>query len=201
MSNVAENFSTDRLDKYSIYPSHIVEKLNSMTRRNRADLYKIATQAMASLPLAMDTIEEIFGETSYHLLHCVLFVCYDDLSAAEKRTDEKNATFALNRALMLSPEGSMVISEEKAEQNIKTMNSAISPLLCLRFHRGLSQKQLADKSGIDIRRIQRIEAEEISLPNITGASLIALADALKVDPRILAGNANDIRLGDIRDDG
>ena len=72
------------------------------------------------------------------------------------------------------------------------------PLLCLRFHRGMSQKQLADKSGVDLRRIQRIEAEEIRLPNITGNSLIALADALKVDPHILVANTNEVRLKDIQ---
>ena len=62
----------------------------------------------------------------------------------------------------------------------------------------MSQKQLADKSGVDLRRIQRIEAEEIRLPNITGNSLIALADALKVDPHILVANTNEVRLKDIQ---
>lgn len=198
MSNIAENFSADRLNKYSMYPSHIIEKLNSMTRRNRADLYKISVQALSGLPLAEDTIAEVFGEAGHYTLHCVLSTCYDDLSAAEKRMEEKNAAFALERALKLSPGAGLVTPEEQAEQSIKNMSSGISPLLCLRFHRGMSQKQLADKSGVDLRRIQRIEAEEIRLPNITGNSLIALADALKVDPHILVANTNEVRLKNIQ---
>lgn len=51
----------------------------------------------------------------------------------------------------------------------------------LRLNIGLSQQQLAEASGINIRQIQKIENGEIKIDNITLKNAIALADALGID--------------------
>lgn len=49
----------------------------------------------------------------------------------------------------------------------------------------LSQQQLAARSGVNIRQIQRIESGEILPENLTARTLFLLADALHVDARDL----------------
>ena len=51
----------------------------------------------------------------------------------------------------------------------------------LRMVNELTQKELAEKSGVDIRKIQRIENEEIKLENITLGTARRLAAALGID--------------------
>ena len=48
----------------------------------------------------------------------------------------------------------------------------------LRTNAGLTQKGLADVAGVNIRQIQKIEAGEIQIGNITLKNAKALADAL-----------------------
>ena len=50
---------------------------------------------------------------------------------------------------------------------------------------GLTQKQLSEASGINIRQIQKVESGEIDAGNLTARNLLALADALGVDPHNL----------------
>ncbi len=50
---------------------------------------------------------------------------------------------------------------------------------------GLTQQQLADKSGVNIRQIQRVESGSSSAENLTAKNFLALADALGVDPHDL----------------
>ena len=49
----------------------------------------------------------------------------------------------------------------------------------------LTQSQLAEKAGINIRQVQKIEAGNISTENITAKNIFALADALGVNARDL----------------
>lgn len=49
----------------------------------------------------------------------------------------------------------------------------------------MTQKQLADSSGVNVRQIQRVELGEAEAGNLTAKNLLALADALGVDPREL----------------
>lgn len=51
---------------------------------------------------------------------------------------------------------------------------------------GLTQRQLAEASGVNIRQIQRIEHGDSSLGNITAANFMALVRALHMRPRDLA---------------
>lgn len=61
----------------------------------------------------------------------------------------------------------------------------------LRQAAGLTQKQLAEASGVNPRQIRRVEIGEAESGNLTAKNLIALADALGVDPHILIDKAED----------
>lgn len=53
---------------------------------------------------------------------------------------------------------------------------------------GLTQKRLADLAGINIRQIQKLEAGEILIENLSAKNFMALADVLGLDPHeLLAG--------------
>ncbi len=49
----------------------------------------------------------------------------------------------------------------------------------------LTQKQLAERSGVNIRQIQRVELGEAEAGNLTAKNLLAIADALGVELREL----------------
>ncbi len=49
----------------------------------------------------------------------------------------------------------------------------------------MTQQQLADESGVNVRQIQRMESGESLAGNLTAKNLIAIADALGVDPHSL----------------
>lgn len=66
----------------------------------------------------------------------------------------------------------------------------------LRHTAGLSQKGLADASGVNIRQIQKIEAGEILPKNITLENAVRLAKALGVQPADLIDRGeNEGKLG------
>ena len=50
---------------------------------------------------------------------------------------------------------------------------------------GMTQADLAEASGVNIRQIQRVELGEAEAGNLTAKNLIAIADALHVDIRRL----------------
>ncbi len=50
---------------------------------------------------------------------------------------------------------------------------------------GMTQQQLADKSGVNIRQIQRVESGSSAAENLTAKNFLAIADALGVDPHEL----------------
>lgn len=58
-------------------------------------------------------------------------------------------------------------------------------LKSLRTAAGLSQQQLAEASGVSVRAIQSYEQGWRSLRNVPFATVTALADALKIDPKKL----------------
>lgn len=49
----------------------------------------------------------------------------------------------------------------------------------------MTQQQLADESGVNIRQIQRVESGASQAGNLTAKNLIAIADALGIDPHKL----------------
>lgn len=64
-------------------------------------------------------------------------------------------------------------------------NRPITKLEWSRRAEGLTQAQLAEASGVNIRQIQRVELGEAEAGNLTAKNLIAIADALDVDIRRL----------------
>lgn len=59
----------------------------------------------------------------------------------------------------------------------------------LRKAAGLTQAQLAAAAGINIRQIQKLEAGEIRLGNLTLANAAKLADALGISMEALLAEA------------
>lgn len=64
-------------------------------------------------------------------------------------------------------------------------NRPITKLEWSRRMAGMTQAQLAEKSGVNIRQIQRVELGEAEAGNLTARNLLSIADALGVDARDL----------------
>lgn len=58
-------------------------------------------------------------------------------------------------------------------------------LKSLRAYAGLTQQELADRSGVNIRQIRRVELGTSEAGNMSARNLLAIADILGVDPRDL----------------
>jgi transcriptional regulator with XRE-family HTH domain len=54
----------------------------------------------------------------------------------------------------------------------------------LRKERNMTQAQLAEKSGVHIKSIARLEIGDRPLSNLRLSTALALADALQVDPHL-----------------
>lgn len=61
----------------------------------------------------------------------------------------------------------------------------------LRTAAGLTQAQLAEASGVNIRQIQKIESGEIRTENITLGNAIKLARALGAQPEALINSKEE----------
>ena len=64
-------------------------------------------------------------------------------------------------------------------------NNRMSGVLYNRSVEGLTQRELAEKSGVNIRQIQKYESGEYDTGNMTLKNAIALADALKCEVKDL----------------
>ena len=64
-------------------------------------------------------------------------------------------------------------------------NRPITKLEWARLGAGMEQKQLSELSGVNVRQIQRVELGESEAGKLSAKNLLALADALGVDPREL----------------
>lgn len=64
-------------------------------------------------------------------------------------------------------------------------NRAISKIEWSRRMADMTQTELAQKSGVNIRQIQRVELGEAEAANLTAKNLIAIADVLGVNPKDL----------------
>ena len=64
-------------------------------------------------------------------------------------------------------------------------NRLITKLERARQGAGLTQQKLADAAGVNIRLVQKVEGGEAKAENLTAKNLLALADALNMDPRDL----------------
>ena len=64
-------------------------------------------------------------------------------------------------------------------------NRPITKLEWSRRMADMTQTSLAEKSGVNIRQIQRVELGEAEAGNLTARNLIAIADVLGVDAKSL----------------
>lgn len=64
-------------------------------------------------------------------------------------------------------------------------NQPITKLEWARLSAGLSQPKLAELSKVNIRQIQRVEAGAADAGNLIARNIVALADALGVEPKDL----------------
>lgn len=55
----------------------------------------------------------------------------------------------------------------------------------------LTQQQLADATGVNIRQIQRLELGESQSGNITAKNLLAISKAVGIDPEVLIGSEGE----------
>ena len=64
-------------------------------------------------------------------------------------------------------------------------NRPITKLEWARLAAGMGQKELAENAGVNVRYIQNVELGKSEAGNMTARNLLALADALGVEPRSL----------------
>ena len=69
-------------------------------------------------------------------------------------------------------------------RDIRDRNSEVTIKYARKAAR-MTQQQLADESGVNIRQIQRVESGASQAGNLTAKNLIAIADALGIDPHEL----------------
>ena len=65
-----------------------------------------------------------------------------------------------------------------------------TPLQEARIAAGLTQQQLADATGVNIRQIQRLELGESQAGNVTAKNILAIARAVGVEPETLICNSD-----------
>lgn len=65
------------------------------------------------------------------------------------------------------------------------MSDNLSNVRSLRVSRGITQKELAEKSNINIRQVQKYESGEYDTGKMMLRNAITLADALECDVREL----------------
>lgn len=75
--------------------------------------------------------------------------------------------------------------EKSGDKEIYDAYRTVTWLTCYRVQAGLTQQQLADASGVNMRQIRRVEIGEAEAGNLTARNLLALADALGVEVRDL----------------
>lgn len=76
-------------------------------------------------------------------------------------------------------------AKELGDEEIYKSYPTTTWLLYYRLQRGMTQAELAKKSGVNIRQLQRVEHGEAEAGNLTAKNLIAIAAALGVDAREL----------------
>lgn len=64
-------------------------------------------------------------------------------------------------------------------------NRPITKLEWSRRMANMTQAELAEKSGVNIRQIQRVELGESDAGNLTAKNLIAIAEVLSVTPKAI----------------
>lgn len=72
-----------------------------------------------------------------------------------------------------------------SNRGIDCHNNKINSVLYNRSVMGMTQKELSEKSGVNIRQIQKYESGEYDVGNMTLKNAILLSEALECDVRDL----------------
>lgn len=79
-----------------------------------------------------------------------------------------------------------LLSDEQAQAELRNLSCAASNgIKTLRRAAKLTQKQLADAVGLDIRNLQRYESGEFDVANMSLSVAVKIADTLGVDAKKL----------------
>ena len=79
-----------------------------------------------------------------------------------------------------------LLTDEQAQAELHNLSHAApNGIKTLRRAAKLTQKQLADAAGIDIRNMQRYESGEFDVSNMSLSVAVKIADALGVDAKKL----------------
>ena len=79
-----------------------------------------------------------------------------------------------------------LLTDEQAQAELRNLSHAVpNEIKALRRAARLTQKQLADAAGIDIRNMQRYESGEFDVSNMSLSVAVKIADALGVDAKKL----------------
>lgn len=138
----------------------------------------IATAVTGGNKKAQELYEATFGKWSSLAEPIeVMRLAIHAQTLGERAAGEARATRTLNyRASVVAPSDA---------QLAKWTEDDLPKLLYYRKKSGMTQKQLADASGVNVRQIQKVESGEIKLRNASAANVLALADALGIDPHDL----------------
>lgn len=79
-----------------------------------------------------------------------------------------------------------LLTDEQAQEELRNLSCAApNGIKALRRAAKLTQKQLADAVGLDIRNLQRYESGEFDVENMSLSVAVKIADALGVDAKKL----------------
>jgi len=78
------------------------------------------------------------------------------------------------------------------EKNNRTVELEYQILQERRKELKMTQQEVADKSGIQLRQYQRFESAERSISSSSGKILLAICETLKLDPYVLLNKGNDM---------
>ena len=150
----------------------IDEKVEQMTTEQRRSYYYIACQAMKESAggINRQTIIDEFGSETMLTIYQVMSACYPSLSPIEQDGDYNRAKQDLSAVAHACAPASL---------------PSASPLAAYRTRAGMTQAQLAEKSGVNVRQIRRIESGEAKPFNVTTGNLVAIADALGINVKDL----------------
>lgn len=131
-------------------------------------------------------LERPHSDVIYHEVQVVLPVGYelrDSDFYGPQIYDEKGEHCELSVAsLRCNTVVAISTTRVKALKNADELENTV-PLQDARIDARLTQRQLADASGVNIRQIQYVESGKAKAGNMTAKNLLAIADALGVDPR------------------
>jgi DNA-binding XRE family transcriptional regulator len=176
MKTMSDDFEKDGFNPksrdFKDFSKELVDKVAAMTREERKSYYTVSIGAMGGNERAYDLMNEKFGTVNLKVCWQVMYMCAESLTPSERREDE---ILLEQRLKYLSSFPTLPEDVKKIERE-----DSVPKLLTYRMKAGLTQKQLAEKAGVHVTLISKIERGVAKLRNLTLANAVALADALGV---------------------